>query len=52
MHVDKFYRAVDLRQARMLCKNLKLIEAIHSEWWNTSENFSLNDMDNKHVTFG
>jgi len=39
MHVDKFYRVVDLLQARMLCKNLKLIEAIHSEWWNTSENF-------------
>jgi hypothetical protein len=52
MHVDRFYRAVDLRQDRMLCKNLKLIEAIDSECWNTSETVSLKDMDSKHVTFG
>lgn len=49
--MENFYRAVDLRQGRMLCKNLKLIEAIDSECWNTSERFSLNNMDSKHVTF-
>jgi hypothetical protein len=51
MHVDTFYRAVDPREACMLCKNRKLIEAIDSECWNTSESFSLNDVDSKHVTF-
>ena len=45
MHVDKFYRAVDLRQVRMICKNLKMIEAIDSDCWNANERFSLNDMD-------
>jgi hypothetical protein len=55
MSVNECDRAAVLRKVSIFCvtaNNLIINEAIDFKFWNTSERFSVNEVDSKQVTFG